>query len=156
MKLVESHLGGKVSDYLDVSILEGDINASISIECNQFPISPVFSDAKLLSPSPWLRYSISNVTPNHHRGRYSQIGKCRPFRRQCPHSLASQRLENVGNRLIFCVYPWLAQELVSLIFSPPVCVGLDGAKATRCQVCATIISLGDEFPGWKWICEDLQ
>lgn len=66
MKLVESHMGGKVSDYLDVSILEGDITPSISIEHDQFPISPIFSDAKVLSPSPWLRYSISNVTPNPH------------------------------------------------------------------------------------------
>jgi hypothetical protein len=69
------------------------------------------------------------------------------FRRQCPHILASQRLENVGNRLIFCVYPWLAQELV-LIFSPPVCASgwrFDGAKAIRCQVYVTIILLAMIF-----------
>lgn len=31
MKLVESCMGGKVSDYSDVSILEGDITPGISI-----------------------------------------------------------------------------------------------------------------------------
>jgi len=49
-----------VSDYLHVLILQGDINASISIECDQFPVSPLFSDAKVLSPS---RLAFGTLSP---------------------------------------------------------------------------------------------
>lgn len=49
-----------MSDYLHVLILEGDINASISIQHDQFPISPLFSDAKVLSPS---RLALGTLSP---------------------------------------------------------------------------------------------
>lgn len=51
----------------------------------------------------------------------------------------------------------LASSRVGVADLLPTCsLEFDGAKATRCQVYPTIVSLGDEFPGWKWICEDLR
>lgn len=144
MKLVELHMGGKVSDYLDASILEGDINARISIEHDKFPIPPLFSDASMLSPSPWLRYSISNATLNHPSRNVAAKLDMSSLSTSVPPYLGIPTSGERGEPSDFLCLP-LASSRVGAADLLPTCL----RRFRRCQShpLSGLCALGDEFSG---------